>query len=573
MTLPPVETTDSSQFVLEFFPDTVLGHSKGIVGRQSANYELIKSVVGMHHTNRQKFAVGSEEGQKRLVAILKSIGFDETQFEVVHMGDLQTMAQVGATLGLDPVLRNRVWRRRLYCDNAFSVVGLTHSLDSSTAVDNINRLVTDPVQPWDALICTSLTAKTTITNIINNYRAYLRGRNIKAPFPKIQFPIIPLGVDTKFFDSARTKQQGRKAFRDRLGVAPEEVVLLSFGRIDPFTKSHPFPLIQAANVAQEKLGDSCNLHLVFVGQFATEKVKNDVKFDTRNLARVLKVHFVDGSDDELSQQSWQGADIYLSFSDNIQETFGLTPVEAMASGLPVIVSDWDGYRETVVSEEVGIKIPTMMPTEKSTIGMYFSERHIANLDPYPAYVGSLAQFVSIDVSAAADAIVALSTDQQRRASMGSAAQKHVANIFDWRVIVQRYQNLFFDLAKIRREKSGVGMRVRERETASASVPNPMQIYSGFSNRKLDVTCICSMNPIVDIAIVDLLYQSKLTNFVVHALLPQAEANHLLKLVEFEPLEIAKIRAKFPDFHENQVFGTCLWLAKYGVLRIDAALSD
>ena len=37
----------------------------------------------------------------------------------------------------------------------------------------------------------------------------------------------------------------------------------------------------------------------------------------------------------------------MSLADNIQETFGLTPVEAMAAGLPCVMSDWDGYRDTV----------------------------------------------------------------------------------------------------------------------------------------------------------------------------------------------------------------------------------
>ena len=46
----------------------------------------------------------------------------------------------------------------------------------------------------------------------------------------------------------------------------------------------------------------------------------------------------------------------MSLSDNIQETFGLTPLEAMASGIPVIVSDWDGYRSTVRDNKDGFRI-------------------------------------------------------------------------------------------------------------------------------------------------------------------------------------------------------------------------
>ena len=48
----------------------------------------------------------------------------------------------------------------------------------------------------------------------------------------------------------------------------------------------------------------------------------------------------------------------MSLSDNFQETFGLTPLEGMASGLPVIVSDWNGYKSTVRNNIDGFKIPT-----------------------------------------------------------------------------------------------------------------------------------------------------------------------------------------------------------------------
>ena len=57
---------------------------------------------------------------------------------------------------------------------------------------------------------------------------------------------------------------------------------------------------------------------------------------------------MDGRVPGVSQTAYAAADIFVSLSDNIQETFGLTPVEAMAAGLPVVASDWDGYRETIV---------------------------------------------------------------------------------------------------------------------------------------------------------------------------------------------------------------------------------
>ncbi len=43
--------------------------------------------------------------------------------------------------------------------------------------------------------------------------------------------------------------------------------------------------------------------------------------------------------------------------DNIQETFGLAPLEGMAAGLPLLVSDWDGMKDTV-SPDVGFRVKT-----------------------------------------------------------------------------------------------------------------------------------------------------------------------------------------------------------------------
>ena len=34
------------------------------------------------------------------------------------------------------------------------------------------------------------------------------------------------------------------------------------------------------------------------------------------------------------QAAWRAADLFVSLSDNVQETFGLTPVEAM--GVPMV---------------------------------------------------------------------------------------------------------------------------------------------------------------------------------------------------------------------------------------------
>ena len=40
--------------------------------------------------------------------------------------------------------------------------------------------------------------------------------------------------------------------------------------------------------------------------------------------------------------------------------FGLVIVEAMASGLPVVATDWNGYRDLVAHGDSGFLVPTAM---------------------------------------------------------------------------------------------------------------------------------------------------------------------------------------------------------------------
>jgi glycosyltransferase involved in cell wall biosynthesis len=44
--------------------------------------------------------------------------------------------------------------------------------------------------------------------------------------------------------------------------------------------------------------------------------------------------------------------------ETLQESFGITPLEAMASGLPAVVSDWSGYRDTVAHRKTGFHVKT-----------------------------------------------------------------------------------------------------------------------------------------------------------------------------------------------------------------------
>ena len=145
---------------------------------------------------------------------------------------------------------------------------------------------------------------------------------------------------------------------------------------------------------------------------------------------------------------WAAADLFLSLVDNPQETFGLAPVEAMAAGLPVVVSDWDGYRYTVSDGVEGFRIPTLMPS-KAQQGEELALQHDLGILSYQDYVGAVAQHVAVDTEAAAVAIVRLAESPSLRQRMGDAGRTTVSQRFDWSVVASQHYQLYTELSQMR----------------------------------------------------------------------------------------------------------------------------
>ena len=104
---------------------------------------------------------------------------------------------------------------------------------------------------------------------------------------------------------------------------------------------------------------SCwKVHLILFGQFPNSAIADAFRREAQMFAPSVSLIVLDGAMAANRDIAWSAADVFTSFSDNIQETFGLTPVEAMASGLPVVVSDWNGYKVRVRDGIDGYRVST-----------------------------------------------------------------------------------------------------------------------------------------------------------------------------------------------------------------------
>ena len=248
----------------------------------------------------------------------------------------------------DPSLAERAKLRLRVGPGAYSLVGVTHTTASQRAMDSIADLLSGPVMTWDALICTSSAVAATVKMLLTAEADYLKWRLGAQRFTVPQLPVIPLGVHC---DDWVTNAEQRSSARQQLGIGPDQLVALFVGRLSSHAKAHPYPMFAALEAAVQRTGHA--ITLVQCGWFSSAKVEQSFKQGAHQFCPSCKVIWANGKSAEERRRAWASADLFISLSDNIQETFGLTPIEAMAAGLPVIVTDWDGYKDTVREGEDG----------------------------------------------------------------------------------------------------------------------------------------------------------------------------------------------------------------------------
>jgi len=449
-----------------------------LMGRQAAGHGFLRAAVRAH-AGRPIHAVTPARESAELFATVVRRMDPQAQPRWIPPSRLGAIANCGVLYRPDLNLVVHARERLRRGAAAYSICGVTHTLSSHGPAEVLTDMLAAPVMPWDALICTSTAARTFVEGLFAaqaDYLAWRFGQRLAAPLP--QLPVIPLGVHS---DDFAERPGEREQARARLDVAEDEVVALFAGRLVFHGKAHPFQMYAGLERAAQATGRK--LVLIQAGKFPGPALEEAFRSAVARWCPSVRALFVDGGDAQAYAAAWRAADIFVSLSDNIQETFGITPIEAMASGLPVLVSDWDGYKDTVRDGVDGFRIPTWAPPPGA--GAEIALDFETALTDYDHFLSRTSTTTSVEPGPLLARLVALVENPDLRRRMGAAGRERARREFDWAAVYARYEALWAELAQIRAQVADdPRLRVATAPTAAPARPDPFTAFAHYPSRHL-----------------------------------------------------------------------------------------
>lgn len=544
-----------------FQPEAFDASGRKVMGRNAAGASFLQGFAAHSRAGELWTLVDRETYATSFAQRMREYGRTDA-IKVVDRRNLDALQQPGVVYYPAPGLGPLALQRAAFGHGAWSLCGITHTICSAGAMDALTNLLVAPVQPWDALICTSTAARDAVARLLDAQSAYLRERFGATRILQPQMPVIPLGINTA--DFATTPEQ-RSAARTMLGVDDATIVVLFLGRLSFHAKAHPLPQYLALEKAARATGRK--LVLVECGWHASPQIAEAFREAAQLACPSVRVVVLDSAaQPQHRPTAWAAADIFSSLSDNLQESFGITPLEGMAAGLPLVVSDWNGYRDTVREGIDGFRVPTLMP--QAGLGADFALRHALGIDSYDTYCGNTSLLIAADVDATAAAFTRLITDPALRARMGAAGRAHVRANYDWSVIVPRYEALWDELRAQRIAQA--------RKSPALAHPWPARLepfhhFAGYPAHTLTAKTRLQLADGLDagtaLAQAVALRQLKVVELGKRFLPTDEELRILFAAAATGPASARELVRQIPDERRIAVFRSLAWLVKVGVLRL------
>ncbi len=173
-------------------------------------------------------------------------------------------------------------------------------------------------------------------------------RSSQAAFQRFGFRCFPYHTPGIPLERFRCSAEQRARVRSGLGIPGETPLLLYAGRLDR-DKS-----VRSLLRAHHEIAKSVTAHMVISYHMGNP----DYVADCRLLgAQLPRVTFVESPSHEDLLGLYNAADLFVLIGVSEYETFGRSPLEAMACGAVPVVPAYDGFFENI-PETAGVLVPT-----------------------------------------------------------------------------------------------------------------------------------------------------------------------------------------------------------------------
>ncbi|SAK99118.1 transferase [Caballeronia fortuita] len=169
--------------------------------------------------------------------------------------------------------------------------------------------------------------------------------------------LVPCG-----FDRAEFHPLDKAAARERLGWPQDRFIVLQLGRMVP--RKGVDNVVRALGLCHAEHGETAELYVAGGNSDEANEIATPEIGRLRGVARECgieeHVHFVGRHGRNELKHFYNAADVFVTTP--WYEPFGITPLEAMACGRPVIGADVGGIRYSVAHGETGLLVPPKDPS-------------------------------------------------------------------------------------------------------------------------------------------------------------------------------------------------------------------
>lgn len=232
----------------------------------------------------------------------------------------------------------------------------------------------------------------------------------------------------------------RASTRRELGLAEDDVAVLSFGRLSPHTKGDQLAIVTLWREVQARARRAT---LILAGAVADPDHAERLRRQAREAGvgdRVIVVEDPYARWPHARTALMSAADALIHVSTGLEETSSLVILEAMAHGLPVIASRWGGASEIVRDGEDGALIDVYAaPLPHALRATVFGR--LANV-----HAGEASRYAACDGRQLIEAVVRFVDHPEHRRRCGESALRSVRERHSLADAMRRRVEFFDELA-------------------------------------------------------------------------------------------------------------------------------